>query len=41
MTLGEFAGGFTDPRALFEFLAPVRVVSPSGAIALRADRLAQ
>src|SRR5256885_11567433 len=26
ITLGEFAEGFTDPRALLEFLAPFRVL---------------
>jgi predicted nucleic acid-binding protein len=33
ITLGEFAEGFTDPRALVEFLAPFRVVQLSRAIA--------
>jgi predicted nucleic acid-binding protein len=35
ITLGEFAEGFTDPRALVEFLAPFRVVILSRAIAWR------
>jgi len=35
ITLGEFAEGFTDPRALIEFLAPFRVVTLSRAIAWR------
>jgi predicted nucleic acid-binding protein len=35
ITLGEFAEGFTDPRALLEFLAPFRVVQLSRAIAWR------
>ena len=35
ITLGEFAEGFTDPRALVEFLAPFRVVQLSRAIAWR------
>ena len=35
ITLGEFAEGFTDPRALIEFLAPFRVVQISRAIAWR------
>jgi predicted nucleic acid-binding protein len=35
ITLGEFAEGFTDPRALVEFLAPFRVVQVSRAIAWR------
>lgn len=35
ITLGEFAEGFTDPRALVEFLAPFRVVTLSRAIAWR------
>jgi predicted nucleic acid-binding protein len=35
ITLGEFAAGFTDPRALVEFLAPFRVVQLSRAIAWR------
>ena len=35
ITLGEFADGFTDPRALVEFLAPFRVVQLSRAIAWR------
>lgn len=33
IALGEFAEGFTDPRALVEFLAPFRVVALSRAIA--------
>ena len=33
MALGEFAEGFSDPRALVEFLAPFRVVTLSRAIA--------
>ena len=35
ITLGEFAEGFTDPRALVQFLAPFRVVQLSRAIAWR------
>jgi predicted nucleic acid-binding protein len=35
ITLGEFAEGFTDPRALVEFLAPFRVLQLSRAIAWR------
>jgi len=35
ITLGEFAEGFADPRALVEFLAPFRVVQLSRAIAWR------
>ncbi len=35
VTLGEFAEGFTDPRALVEFLAPFRVLQLSRAIAWR------
>jgi tRNA(fMet)-specific endonuclease VapC len=35
ITLGEFAEGFTDPRALLEFLAPFRVVQLSRVIAWR------
>jgi predicted nucleic acid-binding protein len=35
ITLGEFAAGFADPRALLEFLAPFRVVTLSRAIAWR------
>jgi len=35
ITIGEFAEGFADPRALVEFLAPFRVVSLSRAIAWR------
>ena len=35
ITLGEFAEGFTDPRALVGFLAPFRVVQLSRAIAWR------
>ena len=39
ITLGEFAEGFTDPRALVEFLAPFRVVQLSRAIAWRTGAL--
>jgi predicted nucleic acid-binding protein len=39
ITLGEFAEGFTDPRALVEFLAPFRVVQLSRAIAWRTAAL--
>jgi tRNA(fMet)-specific endonuclease VapC len=39
ITLGEFAEGFTDPRALLEFLAPFRVVQLSRAIAWRTAAL--
>ena len=35
ITLGEFAEGFEDPRALVQFLAPFRVVQLSRAIAWR------
>ena len=35
ITLGEFAEGFTDPKALVEFLAPFRVVQLARAIAWR------
>lgn len=35
ITLGEFAEGFEDPKALVEFLAPFRVVQLSRAIAWR------
>jgi len=35
ITLGEFAEGFSDPRALVEFLAPFRVLQLSRAIAWR------
>lgn len=35
ITLGEFAEGFADPKALVEFLAPFRVVQLSRAIAWR------
>jgi predicted nucleic acid-binding protein len=35
ITLGEFPGGFADPRALVEFLAPFRVVTLSRPIASR------
>jgi hypothetical protein len=35
ITLGEFAEGFVDPRALVEFLAPFRVVILSRAIVWR------
>lgn len=33
ITLGEFAEGFTEPKALLEFLAPFQVVQLSRAIA--------
>jgi predicted nucleic acid-binding protein len=39
ITLGEFAEGFADPRALLEFLAPFRVVQLSRAIAWRTAAL--
>jgi predicted nucleic acid-binding protein len=39
ITLGEFAQGFADPRALVEFLAPFRVVTLSRAIAWRTAAL--
>jgi predicted nucleic acid-binding protein len=39
ITLGEFAEGFTDPKALLEFLAPFRVVQLSRAIAWRTAAL--
>ena len=39
ITLGEFAEGFTDPRALVEFLAPFRVLTLSRAIAWRTAAL--
>ncbi|MGH8133306.1 MAG: type II toxin-antitoxin system VapC family toxin [Steroidobacteraceae bacterium] len=39
ITLGEFAEGFTDPRALVEFLAPFRVLQLSRAIAWRTAAL--
>jgi predicted nucleic acid-binding protein len=39
ITLGEFAEGFADPRALVEFLAPFRVVQLSRAIAWRTAAL--
>jgi len=39
ITLGEFAEGFVDPRALVEFLAPFRVVTLSRAIAWRTAAL--
>ena len=39
ITLGEFAAGFTDPRALLEFLAPFRVLQLSRAIAWRTAAL--
>ena len=39
ITLGEFAEGFADPRALVEFLAPFRVVTLSRAIAWRTAAL--
>jgi predicted nucleic acid-binding protein len=35
ITLGEFAEGFEDPKALVEFLAPFRVVQLSRAIVWR------
>src|ERR1700734_3551199 len=39
ITLGEFAEGFADPRALVAFVAPFRVVSLSRAIAWRTAAL--
>ena len=39
ITLGEFAEGFTDPKALLEFLAPFRVLQLSRAIAWRTAAL--
>jgi len=39
ITLGEFAEGFTDPKALVQFLAPFRVVQLSRAIAWRTAAL--
>jgi len=39
ITLGEFAEGFTEPKALLEFLAPFRVVQLSRAIAWRTAAL--
>jgi len=39
ISLGEFAEGFTDPRAVVEFLAPFRVVALSRAIAWRTAAL--
>jgi hypothetical protein len=39
ITLGEFAEGFTDPKALVEFLAPFRVVQLSRTIAWRTAAL--
>jgi predicted nucleic acid-binding protein len=39
ITLGEFAEGFSDPRALVEFLAPFRVVTLSRNIAWRTAAL--
>jgi predicted nucleic acid-binding protein len=39
ITLGEFAAGFTDPKALLEFLAPFRVGQLSRAIAWRTAAL--
>ena len=39
ITLGEFAEGFVDPRALVEFLASFRVVLLSRAIAWRTAAL--
>jgi predicted nucleic acid-binding protein len=39
ITLGEFAEGFADPRALVEFLEPFRVITLSRAIAWRTAAL--
>jgi predicted nucleic acid-binding protein len=39
ITLGEFAEGFSDARALVEFLAPFRVVALSRTIAWRTAAL--
>jgi predicted nucleic acid-binding protein len=39
ITFGEFAEGFTDPRALVEFLGRFRVVTLSRAIAWRTAAL--
>jgi hypothetical protein len=39
ITLSELAEGFAEPRALVEFLAPFRVVTPSRAIAWRTAAL--
>lgn len=39
ITLGEFAEGFTDPRALVEFLTPFRILALSRAIAWRTAAL--
>ena len=39
ISLGEFAEGFADPRALVEFVAPFRVVALSRAIAWRTAAL--
>jgi predicted nucleic acid-binding protein len=39
ISFGEFAEGFTDPRALVEFLAPFRVVTLSRGIAWRTAAL--
>jgi predicted nucleic acid-binding protein len=39
ITFGEFAEGFSDPRALVEFLAPFRIVILSRAIAWRTAAL--
>jgi predicted nucleic acid-binding protein len=39
ITPGEFAQGFSDPRAIVEFLAPFRVVTLSRAIAWRTAAL--
>ena len=39
ISLGEFAEGFADPRALVEFLAPFRVLALSRAIAWRSAAL--
>lgn len=39
ITLGEFAEGFSDPRALLDFLSPFRVMQLSRAIAWRTAAL--
>jgi len=39
ITLGEFAEGIADPRALLAFVAPFRVVTLSRAIAWRTAAL--
>jgi predicted nucleic acid-binding protein len=39
ITLGEFAEGFSDPRAMVEFLAPFSIVQLSRAIAWRTAAL--